>query len=201
MSRIPDNDKLPAWISEYIPAELVDSSLFRFEIQLQAIDGYVCELCGSKYQSKLKACTAINCGGNLTVAYKKVTVDLIPDLDLDYNILRDQMQDIPAQYAFWSAVYSEARLKVSIEERRLKAIKGRLVERAQTQAITNQVKLTGDQIKMVIEADDKIQVADLRLQHAQMQCGKLFHMLEALKMKAELARSLAGFKKQEHDQS
>jgi hypothetical protein len=39
----------------------------------------------------------------------------------------------------------------------------------------------------------------MEYQRSQMQAGKLYHMLEALKMKAELARSLAGFKRNEQE--
>ena len=113
------------------------------------------------------------------------------------DILEKQMQAIPAQYAFWSAVYSEVRLAVSVAERNLKVRKGKATEEIQRAATINGIKITADQVKTIVEADNNLVDADLRLQTAMMQAGKLYHMLEALKMKAELGRSLCGFKKAE----
>lgn len=204
-----DEKVLPKWIDEHIPKELVESTLFRFAIELQTIRAFVCEDCGAEYSKKVNKCTAIDnqdedteCGSTrFKKAYKQIIVDMLPDLDLDYDILEETMQDIPAQYAFYSMIYSEARMKVAIEERRLKAVRGTITRRIQTEASDERVKLTADQVKNVIEASDDIIKADTRLQLAQMQCGKLYHMIEALRIKSELARSLAGFKRQEHDKS
>lgn len=207
MSKVPNHGKLPEWITEHVPVDLIESSLFRFDVQLQAIEGYICRDCGAIYSQPVKKCVA-DAGGNhlcnsssFRAAHKKVTVDLLPDIDLDYDILLDQMQSLPAQYAFWSAVYSEARLKVAVEERRMKAARGRATEEVQRRAAQEKIRFTADQVKAVIEADKTTEEAEMRYQLAQMQCGKLFHMLKALEMKADQARSLAGFKKQEYDGS
>lgn len=207
MTKIPKHGKNPDWISEYIPKELAESSLFRFEVQLQAIIGMVCRDCGHEYDHVVKKCTVDLGDGHICSCTKfrpipkTVTVDLLPDLDLDYEILEDQMQNLPSQYAFWSAVYSETRLRVATEERKLKATRGVLTETVQRRAADEKIRLTADQVKVVVEAEESLAEADRRLQRAQMQCGKLFHMMEALKMKSELARSLAGFKRQEHERS
>lgn len=201
--------RLPNWIGEYLPKELAESTLFRFNIELQTVRAFVCEDCGAKYNRQVKVCTVIDdeeeqaqCGSTrFRKEHKKVTVDMLPDLDLDYDILEETMQDIPAQYAFYAMVYSEARMKVALEERRLKAVRGTITRRIQTEATGEKVRLTGEQVKTVVESEKGIIDADQRLQLAQMQCGKLYHMLEALKMKSELARSLAGFKRQEQDKS
>lgn len=205
----PNDRQLPAWIGEYVPKELAESTLFRFNIELQTVRLFVCRDCGAKYKINVKKCTEVDdeetgtiCGSTkFKREHKKIKVELLPDLDLDYDCLEETMQDIPAQYAFYAAIYSEARLKVAIEERRLKAIRGSLIEGVQRRALNENVRLTGEQVKNVVEAEDDIIAADQRLQLAQMQCGKLYHMIEALKMKSELARSLAGFKRQEQEKS
>lgn len=201
--------KLPAWIGEFVPKELVDSTLFRFNIELQTVRLFKCRDCGAKYNTNVKKCTAVDDNENDTICgstsfsreFKKIRVELLPDLDLEYDNLEETMQDIPAQYAFYSMIYSEARMKVAIEERKLKAIRGSLIEGVQRRASKENVRLTGEQVKSVVESEDGIISADKHLQLAQMQCGKLYHMIEALKMKAELARSLAGFKRQEQERS
>ena len=191
--------KIPSWISEYITKDIVDSSLFRFNVELQAVEGYRCNKCKKLYSKSIPECE--ECSGDLSRQYKKITVDLVPDLDLDYDILESQMQDLPAQYAFYAALYSEAKTKVALEDRRLKAIKGSLIEKVQFRSKEEGIKFSADQVKYVVEADDQLKAADARLQLAHKQCGKLYHMVEALKLKAELARSLAGFKRQEQENS
>lgn len=201
-----DDRKLPDWISEFIPRDLVDSKLFRFNVELQTVRHFVCKDCGEIYNRDIDKCTKVDdgvmCGcTKLERKFKKVTIDLVPDLDLDYQIIEDQMRDLPAQYAFYSMVYSEARLKVSVEERRFKALKGTLIQKVQKSASDAGVRLTVDQVKSIVESEKEIEIADSRLQLAHLQCGKLYHMLEALKMKADLARSLFGVKKKEQDHS
>jgi ribosomal protein L40E len=197
--------KLPDWIDENLPRELVESTLFRFIIELQTVRSFACRKCGAKHAKKVEQCDAVGedgnqCGStNFIKEHKKITVDMLPDLDLDYELLEQTMQDIPAQYAFYSMVYSEARMKVALEERKLKAVRGTITRRIQTEASHENVRLTAEQVKSVIEASDDIINADTKLQLAQMQCGKLYHMIEALRIKAELARSLAGFKKQDQN--
>ena len=186
--------KTPYWISEYIPKELVESTLFRFNVELQTVLSFKCVNCDAEFNNNIKVCS--ECGGVLDRKHKKVTVDLVPDVDLDYEILDGQLQTLPAQYTFYSAVYSELKLKVAIEERRLKAVKGQIIERLKNQMRENNVKLTGEQLKSIMEADDQIIKADYRLQLAQMQCGKLYHILEALKMKSEIGRSLLALKRE-----
>lgn len=131
----------------------------------------------------------------------KVQVDILYDLDLDMEILEEQMQDLPAQYAYYAAFYSELRLMVARAERSLKVRRGEAVRFTTDEAKERGTKLSVDSIKQIVEADEKLGVADERLAKANMLCGKMYHMLEALKMKAELARSLAGFKRQEQSQS
>lgn len=199
MLPIPNSTAVPSWISEYVPQELVDSTLFRFDIQLQVIESIICKSCKAKYTTPQTQCS---CGGvKFERSYKHITVDILPDLDLDYERLPQQMQQIPAMYAFWSTVYSEAKLRVSVEERRMKAIRGKLTTTIQNDLKAQGLKLTVEQVKAVIEADDELVKADMKLQQAQMQCGKLWHMLQALEMKADIARSLLGLKRQEFDRS
>jgi hypothetical protein len=183
MPKIPHgkDKRLPTWIQENLPPELITSSLFRFLVKLQATE--LDHETGRQIR-------------------KSIEVDIIPDLDIDIEILEHQMADLPSQYAFWAAVYSEVRLGVAIAERKLKARKGEV-----TRLVTDEWRKElgkappGDVLKVVVEADKRLNEAEMNFQHAQMQAGKLYHMIEALKMKAELSRSLLGLKKQERDNS
>ena len=171
--------KLPKWVEENIASispELLNSTLFKFKAKLQVITDK---------------------DENSKPIYKEIEVNLLPDLDLDYEMLEDQMQDIPAQYAFWSTVYSEVRMSVAVAERKLKMRYGQAYEKVQKEFEANKIKPTIEVIKRIVEKDSEIVKTDIEYQKLQMQAGKLYHMLEALKMKSELARSLAGFKRNE----
>jgi len=176
MKKIPINTVLPKWITNNVPSELVGSTIFRFEVKLNSVN------------PETKKNTIIE-------------VDILSDLDLDYDLLEEQVQDLPAQYAFWSAVYSEARNMVAVAERAVKVRRAQAIRAVQDDARENKVRFTAEQVKHLIEADAALVKADQKYQEFQMKAGKLYHMVEALKMKAELARSLAGFKRQEQDKS
>lgn len=174
--KVPKDDKKPRWITENLPEELLGSDFFVFKVNLRAKDPQ-------------------------TNNQIKITVDLLPDLDLDYEILEQQMEDIPAQMAFWSTLYSELRNNSTVLERAIKIRKGQAIEEIQKRARDEGIKFTADQVKTVVEADDKLNRLEDGLAQIQMKTGKVYHLIDALKTKADLARSLAGFKRQEHDKS
>lgn len=170
--------KLPSWIEENVicvSPELANTTLFKFNVTLQVREP----------------------DGNGKTKPKTITVDLLPDLDLDYEILEQQIQDIPSQYAFWSTVFSEVKMGVAVAERQYKMRLGEAMEAVTDRYAQNGLKPTAEVIKRIVEKDADLVKADIELQRAQMKAGKLYHMLEALKLKAELARTLAGFKKNE----
>lgn len=181
MAKIPKRQKLPSWIDENLPPELATSTLFRFNVKLQAMEE------DPTREGKLRR--------------KQIEVDILPDLDLEYETVEEAMGNLPGQYAFWASVYSEVRLGVAVAERKLKARKAEvtklIVEEFKAQGVTKSP--AAETLKTIVEADQRLNEAELAFQHAQMQAGKLYHMLEALKMKAELARSLLGLKKQDRD--
>jgi len=171
-----DSDKnRPSWVDENIPPELAGSTLFKFNITLPSKDE------NGKSQS--------------------IDVSMLPDLDLDYEILETQMESIPAQYAFWAAVYSEVKFMVTAAERQLKIRRGEATKIVQEEAANKNVKLSVDQVKNIVEADQQLVKNDLAFNKYQMVAGKLYHMVEAIRIKADLARSLAGFKRQENDKT
>jgi len=174
MRKIPKSDDKPKWITENIPQELLGSNFFVFQINLRAVDPQ-------------------------TRKPLVITVDLLPDLDVDYEILEQQAEDIPAQYAFWASVYSELRNNVALLERAVKIRKGEAIEEVQKRARDENIRFTADQVKSVVEADKELNRTESALSKIQMQTGKVYHMMEALRTKADLVRTLAGFKRQEQD--
>ena len=188
------NRKIPPWIQEYVPRELVESTLFRFNIELQSVIEHKCNNCDFSTKKYLKQCP--NCNNKLTKVHKKVTVDFVPDLDVDIDIIESQLESLPAQISFYGMIYSELRLKVALEERRLKAIKGVILEKLRDRMKEENVRIPAEQLKTIMESDDEITKAQNRLSLAQMQCGKVYHIIEALKMKSEIGRSLLVLKRE-----
>ncbi len=172
------DNKLPAWFERnlsVVAPELMASTLFKFKVRLQ-----VCEN-----------------GPDGKPQYKTLEVNMLPDLELDYENIEQYMQDLPAQYAFWAAVYSEVKMGVAVAERKLKMRYGQVMEKINQEFEDRKLKPTIEIIKRIVEKDETLAKADLEFQKAQMQAGKLYHMIEALNKKIDLVRSLAGFKKKE----
>jgi hypothetical protein len=164
-------ENLPPWIVNNLPTELYESTLFKFKVTLQSTTDE----------------------GN-----KQVEIDVLPCIGIDYENLEDDMVVLPSQYAFFSTVYSEVRLQANLLEKAVKIKKAKLVKKILNEAENNKIRLTQDQLKTIIEADDELNQTEAKYTKKQMQVGKLYYFLEALKMKSELMRSLAGFKKQEN---
>jgi hypothetical protein len=173
---IPKKGEIPSWIDQNLPEELVGSSLFVFKVSLRVKD-------------------------RQTGKPKVIKIDMLPDLLCEREMIESQMEDIPAQYAFWAALYSELRMNVAVMERAVKVQKGQTIELIQRKAKDEGIKFTADQVRSVMEADPKLGKIDEALAKVQMQTGKVYHMLEALKFKAEISRSLLATKRQEYDKS
>jgi hypothetical protein len=88
---------------------------------------------------------------------------------------------------------------VAVAERKLKMRYGQAIEKINKEYEDRKFKPSVEMMKKIVEKDEALAKADMEYQRSQMQAGKLYHMLEALKMKAELARSLAGFKRNEQE--
>jgi len=169
-------EQLPKWIDENLPEELLGTDLFKFKVNLRAKD-------------------------KATGKAKNIEIDLLPDLVLDRELIEDQMEELPASYIFWSTLYSELRMNVEILSRAVKIRRGLAVNDIQKRAKAEGIKFTADQVKVVVEADDQLSRLEENLAKAQMQTGKVWHMVKALEMKGDFARSLLASKRKEYDQS
>ena len=159
---------LPKWFSTYIPEEISDSSLFRF-----------------------KVCIGQKPDGTNNV----IEVDMRADLDIDYGAIQMQLEDVPSEFAYWSAIYSEVKLQTGVLERKIKARRGILANKLMQEATSNGLKITDKQIQTLIEGDEELNKLEARLLLMKKHEGKMYFMIEALRMKADNLRSLAGFAK------
>ena len=129
-----------------------------------------------------------------------VKVNMANDIEIEYERLEEQIDQVPGQYVWWASVYSEAKATVTMLERRIKIRRGELVDAALQEARQHNVKLTDKQALTVVERDTTLNEWEVKLALIQRNVGKLWHMLKAIEMKSELLRSRSGFKKQERDQ-
>ena len=164
-----DNDNLPKWFQEHVPADLAHSSLFQFKIRLQ----------------------------NGTV----ININLVDDIDINFEILEEQHERIPAQYMYWAAVYSELRSSVSILELKMRQKRASIVRKTLEEFREKNTKPTDKQTAAILDGDSDLIKMEAELAILQKNVGKVYHMVEAIKLKSEHSRSLAGFKRQEKEQS
>ena len=162
--------KQPKWFDEYVPEEVANSTLFKFEVT-----------------------TGRDQAGN----DQKISVDMRADLDVDYHLVQDQLEDTPSEFAYWAAIFSELKMQVAKIERMVKTRRARLIDEAMKNASAAQVKMTDKQTQAIIEADADLNKLELRLMLANKHAGKMYYMIEAIKMKSDNLRSLAGFARQE----
>ena len=127
------------------------------------------------------------------IGNKKVEVDMCADLGVDYQILQQQLEDTPSEFAYWAAIFSELKMQVNKVERQIKVRRGKLVDKTIREAMEASVKITDKQVQAIIEADNDLTELEARLMILQKHTGKMGFMIDAIRMKSDNLRSLAGF--------
>ncbi len=139
-----------------------------------------------------------------TVAFpsgKTAKFDLTQGIDIDYEMLEQHLEQTPAQFMYWGAMYSELRSKVTIIELQIKARRRAVANAIIEQFRNNQVRLTDKQFEKLLDGDERITKLEAELAATQKRVGKVLYMVEAIRMRSEHCRSLAGFKRQDKEQS
>lgn len=154
--------------------------------------------------AKLKMPLSVVQGGKRVLV--QMERDFRSDLEINMIDLEDQMMDTPSIYAFWSNILSEQQMVVDTLERQLKirrgAVKRELREEAARSmrdgtALSSRTGLNRDDIDDLMSLDPEIKELGASLIKAKRALSKLWGIVNAVKMKSETMRSLAGFKKQE----
>ena len=131
-------------------------------------------------------------GGNV------VERDFRPDLRIDYETLEEDLGTIPQQFAYWAMVYSEAKAEVAklerIAKRRKAVVIDSLIKEARKESVA---KVAKDVFKDLAEMDPQLLVVEGKIVLMNRTMGKLWNIVEAMRIKSEALRSLAGFKRQE----
>ena len=124
--------------------------------------------------------------------------DFRPDVGIVYDRLEQQLEDTPPQFVFWSVVYAEQKAKVSILERELLMAKSKAERMISEELRKSNAKLGRQEINAVIELNDIVHRISCKIIDEEKKLYKLKAVVEALKMKTDNLRSLAGFKREEH---
>jgi hypothetical protein len=123
--------------------------------------------------------------------------DFQPDVIIDYENLEEQLDETPALFAFWSSLLAEGKKQSATLERMIKRRKGEVTKHLLQEAREQGVKLRGSDVEDLIETDDDLNKLEAKLIIANKTLSKLFAIVDAVRMKSEHLRSLAGFKRQE----
>jgi hypothetical protein len=182
-----------------MPVELVDSKLFKFEVILPSVYQKLCVGCSLIYPDGVVNCH--QCGEQLVRQNKTVSVDIATDVSLNYEEVENQLPDIPAQFSFWAAVYAEAKYRVNILERVVKTARAVAHDTVLQAALRENTRLAQDSIKQLVEKDERVNHAEGQLAQAHMVTSKLYYMVEAIRMKGDLARTLTSLKRSEQSGS
>jgi len=126
-----------------------------------------------------------------------VSIDMLADLGMDYNNIQEELEEMPSVYAYWAAMYSEVKEQCAVLERRIKARRGALAKALVNKFTREQVRLTDKQLTAVIESDKVLNELEEKKERMNKQTGKLYYMIQAIQMKSDNLRSLAGFARQE----
>ncbi len=128
----------------------------------------------------------------------KIEVDLLADVDPDYDNLIEQLQSLPGQYTYYATLYSELKSQIATFERAVKTRRGKQLEYIVRTSSAKGVKLTDKQSQSLLEADDEVIKLEAKLILLNKTCGKLYHMIEAMRLKSEHLRTLSVFRRQEY---
>jgi len=183
-----------------LPQEILDSRLFKFEVVLPSVYEHFCPACHIVFDTSTIQCPQCNTN-QLVSRNRTILVDIAANVGLDYDNVERSLDDIPSQFAFWTAVYAEAKYRTNILERVVKTARATAHDEVIQAAMKEGTRLAQDSIKILVEKDERVNRAEGMLAQANMIAAKLYYMHEAVKMKADLGRTLTSLKRSESNGS
>ena len=127
---------------------------------------------------------------------KVIERDFSADLTINYEMLEEQLAETPARFALWSSVLAEQRFVVAKFERLIARRRAKICDNAR-ETVDDGARLHKYILDEIVEGDDEILKLQSQLMIANRSLSKLYGIVDALRMKSEHLRSLAGFKRQE----
>ncbi len=123
--------------------------------------------------------------------------DFRPDVEINYDQLETQLEEVPSIFSFWSSVLAEQRAVSTAMERKVKLRRAVLTNSLIEDAKANNIKIAQWQVETLMESDKDLGDFETASIIANRNLSKLFAIVDAIRMKSEALRSLAGFKREE----
>lgn len=123
--------------------------------------------------------------------------NFLPDVDVDYDELEAQLEEIPAKYAYVSSILAEQKAIVQMKERMLLRRKALVTDEILQSSREAGISLRVSDVEKLIEKDDVVTKFDADLIMSRKVENKLIGLVTSIRMKSDSLRSLAGFKRQE----
>ena len=128
---------------------------------------------------------------------KSISRDVRPDVSVDYDMLEDQLEECPSVLFFYSQMLADQKSKTNIIERQIKIKRSTLVEEFLNNAHQANVNIRRRDIDDLIESDEDLQKLEVQLIISRRTESRLYGIVDAVKMRFDALRSLAGFKREE----
>jgi hypothetical protein len=116
------------------------------------------------------------------------------DLNIDYENMETEMEQLPNIFHMWAMLYSEVREQKEVIEKKIKKRRGVLYKEIAEQGGKD---LRRSDMVDIMETDELLENLEIKNILISKQSQKLWYILESIKMKNDNMRSLSGFKKQE----
>lgn len=136
----------------------------------------------------------IICTVKTVVQDKSIEFNVHEDLDINYEKLELEMDNFPQVFHLWSMIYSEIKEQQDSLETQIKKRRAHLTKFVLDNSKSQMRK---SDIDCIVDCDDELLKLDAQSIMLEKKSRKLFFTLEALRMKNDNMRSLAGFKRQE----
>ena len=184
------------WVTDNVPPELLESSLFVFNISIGPPIGRICRKCNLQWPGDVSYCS--NCNSViLEDIFRTIRAEVFPDVNLNYNKIEHQLEEIPSQFAYWATIKAEAELYVASLEKQLKIVKAIVEEELVEHCASHALKYTVGFTKSQVEKDARVISIENRYNIAKASKEKISVIVDAISKKADLARSLNSLKKEE----
>lgn len=123
--------------------------------------------------------------------------DSAPDLEIDFDLLEQQLEEAPQVVVFYDMLLAEQKAVVATLEREEEVLRGTIAEAILKKARDNNYDVRRADLEDLLEADDQLILLASKKILATKTENKLKAVVNGLNAKIDNLRSLAGFKKQE----
>jgi hypothetical protein len=123
--------------------------------------------------------------------------NVIPDLEVNFDQLEEQLEATPEMIAFWDMLLAETKMNVEIIELKIRKLRGEITERMIKDSREAKYEYRYNELRDVITTDKSILQLEIELIRSRWKMNRVKVVVESLSRKFDALRSLSGFKKAE----